>query len=465
MANSGFLQQGRFGTPGNFELVLPSVDGLAHYFRDNSRSNLPWSEPNFITEGQWSNPSLIHGSFGPLEVVARQGVRLAHFHRTGATWHGPNFFATGLTGDPAFIQGTFGVARNNFEVVAPSAAGGLVHFFRPNGATFTQPWSAGTPFGSGTVRGVAMLQSNFGNPGHLEVVATRGDRLDFYWRDPNRWNGPFEIAQNVGGTAAFLQSSFGTRGNFELVVPRADSGMDHYWRDNDDPSLPWRGPFRFGTGRISAVSCIQSSFGPGNLELIAREGGRIAFYFRTGAPSFAWSGPFYVLEQALRVHARILADPISFTVDQMFSAATEVFQTAHIRLELIGSQSVDRPDLLDVDVGACDGGVTAEQTTLFGIRGAGVGARDLVIYFVRSTNPGLNGCASHPSGRPGAIVASGASRWTLAHEIGHVLGLDHVGPTDRLMMGGGTWNITNPPPEFSPDEVRTMRNHELTIQP
>jgi hypothetical protein len=299
LANSGFLQQSRFGTPGNFELVVPASDGLAHYYRDNSQPGLPWRGPNYFFEGRWSNVSLIHSSFGPLEGVGGQGFGVAHFHRTGATWYGPDVFAGGVNGDPAFIQGTLGRGRNNFEVVAPGLTGGLVHFSRDNNTIFTSSWSAGTPFGRswGLVQGVALLQSNFGDPGHLEVVATRGSRLHFYWRDGNgRWNGPYEIARNVTGTPAFLQSSFGARGNFELIVPRADGGMNHYWRDNDDASLPWHGPYRFGVGRISAVSCIQSSFGPGNLELVAREGNRLAFYWRTGAPAFTWHGPFYILE-------------------------------------------------------------------------------------------------------------------------------------------------------------------------
>ena len=63
---------------------------------------------------------------------------------------------------------------------------------------------------------------------------------------------------------------------------------------------------------------------------------------------------------------------------------------------------------------------------------------DVVAYFVRSTQPPFNGCGAHPAGRPGAAVASGCSAWTLAHEIGHVLGLSHVNDNNRLMTGNGT---------------------------
>jgi hypothetical protein len=93
-----------------------------------------------------------------------------------------------------------------------------------------------------------------------------------------------------------IQSTYGVQGNFELVAPMADGGLAHFWRNNDAPGLPWSGPTRFGRGSISAVSLFQGNFGaPGNLELVAREGARLAFYWRPGRPPFTWNGPFYII--------------------------------------------------------------------------------------------------------------------------------------------------------------------------
>ena len=86
----------------------------------------------------------------------------------------------------------------------------------------------------------------------------------------------------------------------------------------------------------------------------------------------------------------------------------------------------------------------------------------MVVYFVRSTVPPFNGCASHPAGRPGAVVARGATIWTLAHEVGHTLGLFHIDDNNRLMTGNGTSNITNPPPDLISQEVLTMRKSNLS---
>ena len=86
-----------------------------------------------------------------------------------------------------------------------------------------------------------------------------------------------------------------------------------------------------------------------------------------------------------------------------------------------------------------------------------------MVYFVRSTVPPFNGCAAHPAGQPGAVVVQGATQWTLAHEVGHVLGLPHVDNNDRLMTGNGTANITNPPPDLTTSEVSTMAASPFTI--
>ncbi len=125
-------------------------------------------------------------------------------------------------------------------------------------------------------------------------------------------------------------------------------------------------------------------------------------------------------------------------------------------------ETLNLPTLNDVDVGECvRGQTTAEQNTLFGNRN-NVGANDGTVYFVRSTNPPYNGCAAHPAGRPGAVVVQGATRFTLGHEVGHVLGLNHVNDNNRLMTGNGTANITNPPPDLIASEGQTMLASNLT---
>ena len=115
---------------------------------------------------------------------------------------------------------------------------------------------------------------------------------------------------------------------------------------------------------------------------------------------------------------------------------------------------------------SCSGGPTGEQNDLFKQRDF-VGDNEITIYFVRSTVPPNNGCATHPSGKPGAVVAQVASQWTLGHEVGHVLGLGHVDSAgacmlNRLMTGCGTGLINVNPPQLVSSEISTMDSSSYT---
>jgi len=165
----------------------------------------------------------------------------------------------------------------------------------------------------------------------------------------------------------------------------------------------------------------------------------------------------------VRLHVKIIQQP-NVPVNQMIANMTQVYASVGINVLLGTTENLNLPaTFLDIDVGGCtSGSTTTEQAQLFSNRN-NVGPDDVVAYLVRSTVPPFNGCASHPSGRPGAVVASIASPWTLAHEIGHVLGLNHVTDNNRLMTGGGTANITNPPPDVVPSEASTMQTSRLTF--
>ncbi|MEU8263685.1 DUF6623 family protein [Micromonospora sp. NPDC048999] len=180
---------------------------------------------------------------------------------------------------------------------------------------------------------------------------------------------------------------------------------------------------------------------------------------------FAAAGCDFKLLETVRLHVKVLTAPTRFTIDQMITGMREVYEPAGFRVVRASDENLNLPALNVLDVGECRMGVTTEeQRTLFGNRN-NVGTNDVVVYFVQATNPPLNGCAAHPDGRPGAVVASGASRWTLGHEVGHVLGLIHVDDNKRLMTGNGTDNITKIPPDLINSEITTMRNSPLTINP
>jgi hypothetical protein len=312
-----FLQS-TYGKAGNFELVVPLASGgLGYYWRNNDDERLSWEGPvQFgLDAGRFSGVSLIQGDFGDagnLELVAIDlgGYRLMHFWRDSGenpTWNGPKLISEKasvplFSGSPALIWSNLG-CRGNFDMVVPRAAGGFSYHWRDNDDPALS-WCGPANFATqaGIFDAVTMIQSNFGEPGNLELVARSGDRLVFFWGEPGeevKWHGPEVIAAGIAGAPSMIQSTFGHKGNFELVVPLASGGLAYYQRDNDNAHLNWRGPFMFAMnmGMVEGVSLIQSNFGnPGHLELVAQVDGHLAFFWRDSGPDLRWNGPQYLTQ-------------------------------------------------------------------------------------------------------------------------------------------------------------------------
>ncbi|HSV64377.1 MAG TPA: galactose oxidase-like domain-containing protein [Mycobacteriales bacterium] len=188
------------------------------------------------------------------------------------------------------IQSNLG-RRGDLEVVVPHPQGGLQHWRRDNDDPGL-PWQGPQRFAqpSGAFEGVSLIQSTFGVPGNLEAVGRVGSRLFHVWRESDgalTWRGPVPVGDGATSNPALIQSVLGSRGNFELVVGRAGGGLAHYWRNNDQSGLPWKGPavVSADVGAVEAVAMVQSNFGStGNLEVVARVGDVLHFFYRAGPP-------------------------------------------------------------------------------------------------------------------------------------------------------------------------------------
>lgn len=164
----------------------------------------------------------------------------------------------------------------------------------------------------------------------------------------------------------------------------------------------------------------------------------------------------------ITLHIRILSQP-NGNIDTMVQNTIDLFQDHGFIVREGDRQNLtDLDDLLDLEIDCFSGRQSAEQGQLYRHRD-GIPDFEIAAYFVRSTIPANNGCASFTNTRrPACVVTNTASDWTLAHEIGHVLGLNHVNDSDRLMTGGGTANITNLPPDLVDSEVSTMQSSHYT---
>jgi hypothetical protein len=82
--------------------------------------------------------------------------------------------------------------------------------------------------------------------------------------------------------------------------------------------------------------------------------------------------------------------------------------------------------------------------------------KDLVVYFVRSVKQGFFGCSTIPPYTSSCFIAENAPFYTVAHEVGHMLGLTyHVTDTNHLMLQDPR-QLTNPPPDLKPEEIHRI---------
>jgi hypothetical protein len=244
----------------------------------------------------------------------------------------------------------------------------------------------------------------------------------------------------------------------DVFAKGTDGAVHHRWWDGTN----WGG--WESLGGIITTNISATAWGANRLDLFV--GGTNNAMFHKYWDGSKW-GPSRI---GVNLHIKILTNPTSFTLDQMIVAMRDAYNTAGIDVNVVSTEVLNVSDpslspLNDVDTGSCTmGSVSAEQTSLSNFR-AGAGSLDVVVYMCRSVswnNGSLNGCASFPTNRPMVVVASYASRYTLGHEVGHVLGLSHVNDNNRLMTGNGTSNITNPPPDLVQSEINTMIASQFT---
>jgi outer membrane protein OmpA-like peptidoglycan-associated protein len=95
---------------------------------------------------------------------------------------------------------------------------------------------------------------------------------------------------------------------------------------------------------------------------------------------------------------------------------------------------------------------------------------DVIVMFIvhdilKDTDSGdsvkINGCARHPADKPGGVVAHDAGPWSLAHEIGHILGVVEHSDDPNALMHIPTTTDEDKPPTLSDDELDRIRRSRL----
>lgn len=312
-------------------------------------------------------------------------------------------------------------------------------------------WTGWNPHNDGFILGSSPVADSMG-PNHVHIFA-RGQDGQLWqkaWLSPGPWGAWTPLGGEIIGEPAV----FSRQSTITDVFAR---GMDNkLWQKSFVGGQGWTDWSPHNDNVILGSSPVADSMGPNHVHLFARgkDGQLIQKWWLANGAS------------TVRLHVKMLASP-TIPVFKMIDAMKRAY--AGIWVEMASFEVLNLTDPLvgylnDLEVGGCTmGTTTAEQNSLFSFRNF-AGINDVVVYFVRSTVPPSNGCAAHPAGKPGAVVTQNATQWTLAHEVGHVLGLKHVNDNNRLMTENGTSNITNPPPNLSSSESATMVASPFTVE-
>jgi hypothetical protein len=192
----------------------------------------------------------------------------------------------------------------------------------------------------------------------------------------------------------------------------------------------------------------------------------------------------------IKIHIKVIyplwfTPPIGSSIDAMIFQMRSLYASVGIAVVIKSYEILNIPYHYAVDVDDCQSGwledTSDEQNDLFynntnfvsfiddsNVYGEDYNpfTKEIVIFFVRlldeEDGKPLSGCALSPLTDRGAVIALGASVWTLAHEVGHDLGLGHVNNSNRLMFPG---TRTNLPPNLTSQEVAKMKNSILMFTP
>lgn len=202
VGGAGALIQSNFGDAGNFEVVVPLRNGeLWHFWHDNDDIASPWRRADLIATGADGGCSLIQSSFGDtgnfevvVPIVNGNRYDLWHFWRDNddlaSPWRRGGLVAADVIGPGCLIQSDFRSGdAGNLEVVVPLRGGELWHFWHDSDAPGS-PWQRGQLVTSANAGWAALMRSDFGldehGHGNFELLAEElTQSLVAYWH-PNQ---------------------------------------------------------------------------------------------------------------------------------------------------------------------------------------------------------------------------------------------------------------------------------------
>ena len=150
----------------------------------------------------------------------------------------------------------------------------LVHYFKDNSDP-SRPFQLGGAITDRATGPGCIIQSNIGDPGNFEVIVPEGSRLMHYFKDNSDVRHTFQvggvITEAADAPAAIVQGRIGSPGNLE-VIAAIGNRLAHWWKDPADLVTPWRFGYVLTTSGRGPGCIANSAFGSnGHFEVLAGE--------------------------------------------------------------------------------------------------------------------------------------------------------------------------------------------------
>lgn len=284
----------RDGDHGHFEVVVPEGNTLVHYSKNNSNPHNPWGRTGVVTTDAIGQGCIIQSDpkFGQVdpnfEVVVQTTAGLAHFWRDNSgspwPWVGPNLITDEATGPACLYMADYlsGDGHRNLELVVPQGDQ-LFHWWRDGNAPGL-PWIRSAPVtapGRKASGPGCLIQSNFGSDdvhGNFEVLACEGGRIFHYWRDNGSSGLPWRPGVLISPLAFSYRSDFNRRlAILEFNRPHDVTGVSPGY-GTFTPCAAVPGLVAGGTQDNGVVYCSDMASGSGPWERhIGGDGGAAVF--------------------------------------------------------------------------------------------------------------------------------------------------------------------------------------------
>jgi len=177
-----------------------------------------------------------------------------------------------------------------------------------------------------------------------------------------------------------------------------------------------------------------------------------------------------LIDKALDIDIKILTPMRQSKIDAIKIGTTEIFNTAGIQVnmtieKLLGPQFKEF-EFVEVEEN-CPMNNPSEDIREMARELRNATENKIVVFICKMVSIVgmrgiMGGCSSFPDEGPTAVIAANIrSKYLLAHEVAHLLGLPHVTDNDQLMTNEAPDKFTLIPPKLVESEIERIRESNL----